>query len=92
MLLVSFCNAMPLEHASDLSEPQRIVANHFPPSSATSIQGFASRAFSGQGSLGLLHRVDPHHDDRSPQWIYPNLTDSGTLCHETVPNTPWKNE
>jgi len=49
----------------------------------------ASRAFSGQGSLGFFDRVDPHHGDRSPQWIYPALTGSGTLCHETVFCSAW---
>jgi hypothetical protein len=47
------------------------------------------RAFSGQGSLGFEDRVDPHHDDRSPQWIYPNLTDPGTSCHGFVSRHDW---
>lgn len=84
MPLVSFCSRLSPEHASDPSELQRLVANHFPPNSAAPIRGRANRAFSGQGSLGLLHRVDPHHDDRSPQWIYPNLTGPGTPCHDNV--------
>jgi hypothetical protein len=48
------------------------------------LRNVVRRAFSGQGSLGFNHRVDPHHDDRSPQWIYPNLTDPGTSCHGFV--------
>jgi len=48
------------------------------------------RAFSGQGSLGFEDRVDPHHGDRSPQWIYPNLTDPGTSCHGFVSRHDWK--
>jgi hypothetical protein len=27
---------------------------------------------------GRLGHLNPHHDDRSPQWIYPNLIVSGT--------------
>jgi hypothetical protein len=27
---------------------------------------------------------DPHHADRSAQWIYPNLIGSGTPCHDPV--------
>jgi hypothetical protein len=32
--------------------------------------------------VGLLN---PHRDDRSPRWIYPNLIDSGTSCRVSVP-------
>jgi hypothetical protein len=54
------------------------------------LAGRAGRAFSGQGSLGFWNRVDPHHDDRSPWWIYPNLTDPGTPAREPVSNPVWK--
>jgi len=30
------------------------------------------------GVAWRFHRADPHHDDRSSQWIYPNLTDPST--------------
>jgi hypothetical protein len=42
------------------------------------------------GVAWLFSRVDPHHDDRSPQWIYPNLTDPGTPCHGFVSTFAWK--
>jgi hypothetical protein len=32
----------------------------------------------------LLDRVDPCHDDRSSQQIYPDLDNKNTPCHETV--------
>lgn len=66
------------------------VANHFLTEWQRPFRAATNRASSGQGSLGLLHRVDPHHSDRSPQWIYPNLIDPGTPCHEIVPNGAWK--
>lgn len=66
------------------------VASHFLTEWRRPFRAAANRASSGQGSLGLLSRVDPHHSDRSPQWIYPNLIDSGTPCHEIVPNGAWK--
>lgn len=53
--------------------------------------GPTGRTFSGQGSLGS-HRVDPHQDDRSPWWIYPNLTGPGTPCRSPVPSLVWKKQ
>jgi len=53
-------------------------------SGASSFEISTNRASPGQGSLGLLDRVDPCHDDRSPRQIYPDLNDSSTPCHETV--------
>jgi hypothetical protein len=37
-----------------------------------------------RGRSDFLSPFDPQHDDRSPRWIYPNLTDSDTSCHEPV--------
>jgi hypothetical protein len=37
-----------------------------------------------RGRSGLLGPFDPQRDDRSPHWIYPNLTDPDTSCHESV--------
>lgn len=37
-----------------------------------------------RGRSGFLGPFDPHRDDRSPRWIYPNLVDSDTSCHEPV--------
>lgn len=54
------------------------------PNGACSFEISTSRASRGQGSLGLLDRVDPCHDDRSSQQIYPDLDNSSTPCHETV--------
>jgi hypothetical protein len=42
--------------------------------------------FQARGRSGFLGPFDPHHDDRSPQRIYPNLIDSGTPCHDPVSN------
>jgi hypothetical protein len=60
MLLVSFCNGVSPEHASAPSKLQR--ASGEPPLSERRqpFRSAADRAFSGQGSLGLLNRVDPH--------------------------------
>lgn len=67
------------------------VASHFLTEWRRPFRAATNRASSGQGSLGLLNRVDPHHSDRSPRWIYPNLIGSGTPCHEIVPSSAWKN-
>lgn len=40
----------------------------------------------------MLGRVDPCHDDRSSQQIYPDLNGSDTPCHETVVRLPRKIE
>lgn len=34
--------------------------------------------------------VNPHRDDRSPRWIYPDLFDPDTSCRELVPHKTWK--
>lgn len=34
--------------------------------------------------------VDPHHNDRSLQWIYPNLTGPDTSCRESMSRPAWK--
>lgn len=38
-----------------------------------------------RGHLACFTASTPTVRDRSLRWIYPNLTGSGTLCHETVP-------
>jgi hypothetical protein len=55
---------------------------------ARTLAGRTSRVASGQGSLWLFSPFDPPHDDRSPQRIYPNLTDSDTHCRSPVPTYP----
>jgi len=30
-----------------------------------------------------------HQNDRSPRWIYPNLINPDTLCHELAPSGYW---
>jgi hypothetical protein len=48
----------------------------------------ANRAVTGQGSHDL-NGVDPHRDDRSPQWIYPNLLGSNTSCRRLMQGASW---
>jgi hypothetical protein len=76
---VSFCNGVFLEHAPKLPAFQQQAWQATLVLDGTTLAGPTGRAFSGQGSLGF-HRVDPHQDDRSPWWIYPNLTGSSTPC------------
>jgi len=33
---------------------------------------------------------NPHCDDRSPKWIYPNLSASDTLCRKPTLHATWK--
>lgn len=42
------------------------------------------------GVSRALARPTPHHGDRSPRWIYPNLIDSSTCCRAFVPARAWK--
>lgn len=42
-----------------------------------------------RGHLVCSTSLTPTANDRSPQWIYPNLTGSSTPCHEIVPNCAW---
>jgi hypothetical protein len=58
---VSFCNALFPEHAIALSDLQWNSGEPLSTRWRRSFRFAANRAFSGQGSLGLLHRVDPHH-------------------------------
>lgn len=47
-----------------------------------------SRAFPGQGLPNEFN--NPHRDDRSPRWLYPNLFDPNTSCRKLVPHKTWK--
>lgn len=81
-----FCSSGSPEHTCDLPKPRRILRRQAAARRAAhSLAGAASRVASGQGSLWLFSPFDPPHDDRSPQRIYPNLTDSDTLCRNRVP-------
>lgn len=91
MPLVSFCNRVSLEHAPGLPVFRRSEAASCVSNERLSPCGPTGRTFSGQGSLGS-HRVDPRQDDRSPWWIYPNLTGPGTPCRSPVPSLVWKKQ
>jgi hypothetical protein len=55
------------------------------------LRGTANRASPGQGLRPIRGRfLNPHHGDRSPRWIYPNLSDSRTSCRRLMPGLPWK--
>lgn len=88
----SFCNGVSPEHTNVPPDPRPR------PWQATSHQVaplLAERrppGFLRSGVAWLYHRVDPHCDDRSPPWIYPNLTDPGTSCHGFVSRHDWKNK
>jgi hypothetical protein len=92
MPLASFCNGVSPEHTNVLSDLQ------FGPWQATfhqmtpPLSGRRPPGFLRPGVAWSFNRVDPHHDDRSPWWIYPNLTDPSTSCHESVSSDAWKND
>jgi hypothetical protein len=70
--------------SSHLAAANRCATEWPPP-----LRDSTSRASSGQGSLRRFRLSNPHRDNRLPRWIYPNLIDSGTPCHELVPNLAW---
>lgn len=57
---------------------------------ASPLAGFDPPSFLRPGVAPAIRLLDPHRDNRLPRWIYPNLTDSGTPCHEPVPNSALK--
>jgi hypothetical protein len=81
-----FCSSASPEHTFDLPKPRRSMRRRTAARRAAEpLAKPASRVTSGQGSLWLFNLLDPPHDDRSPQRIYPNLTDSDTLCRGWMP-------
>lgn len=79
----SFCNELSPEHTNvppDLRRSAWQATSHqmTPPLAERRPPGFLR-----SGVAWRFHRADPHHDDRSPQWIYPNLTDPGTSLSRT---------
>jgi len=67
------------------------VASHAPPDGATPF-GAPPAGLSQARGWSAFRPLNPHHDDRSPWWIYPNLTDPSTSCHEPVSPCAWKND
>lgn len=59
------------------------VASHAPPDGVAPFGTPPARLSQARGRPAF-RPLDPHHDDRSPWWIYPNLTDPSTSCHEPV--------
>jgi hypothetical protein len=83
-----FCSRVFPEHTHGLSRPrppwQRRTAAG--PSGATPC-GILQPGCLRSGVFWAFRRLDPHHDDRSSQWIYPNLIGPGTPCRDSVPDT-----
>jgi hypothetical protein len=86
-----FCNSVSLEHSYGSPKPRRFIAaaNRCATEWPLPLRDSTNRASSGQGSLRRFRLSNPHRSNRLPRWIYPNLTDSGTPCHEPVPNHAW---
>jgi hypothetical protein len=50
-----------------------------------------NRGFSGSGLHGDETVIcNPHRNDRSPQWIFPNLFASDTSCRQSTLAAAWK--
>jgi hypothetical protein len=88
----SFCNRVSPEHANVPPDPCLGPWQATPRQVTPLLAERRPPGFLRSGVAWLFHRVDPRHDDRSSQWIYPNLTDPGTSCHEFVSGHYWKNE
>lgn len=56
------------------------VANHRAGEWRHDLRSTSNRAVTGQGLHYFGDNVSPHHGNRAPRWIYPNLIDSGTTC------------
>lgn len=81
------------EHTQKRSKPRPYVvtASRHPTAWHHPLRGRTNRAFPGQGSRPIRSRhIVPHHGDRSPQWIYPNLLDSSTSCRRLMSGPAWK--
>jgi hypothetical protein len=61
-------------------------ANHFPPDGDVPFGSSPTELPQVRGHLACFTASTPTARDRSLRRIYPNLTGSSTLCHETVPH------
>jgi hypothetical protein len=86
-----FCNGASPEHTHESPKPRRSLQRRTAarPSGLPLARRRPAELPQVRGRSGAS-LLDPHHDDRLPQWIYPDLTDSGTPCHESVPDPTWK--
>jgi hypothetical protein len=64
-------------------------ANRFPSDDSVPFEPPPAELPQVRGHLACFTASTPIARDRSPRWIYPNLTGSSTLCHETVPRWKW---
>lgn len=64
-------------------------ANRFPPDGSAPFEPPPAELPQVRGHLACFTAPTPIACDRSPRWIYPNLTGSSTFCHETVPRWKW---
>jgi hypothetical protein len=72
------------------TSPYVAMANHRASKWTYDLRRTSNRVFTGQGLHHYGDNVSPHHGNRSPRWIYPNLIDPGTTCHWLMPNVIWK--
>jgi hypothetical protein len=89
---VDFCNCAIHEHTQQRTRPRPhdATASRRPTKWRHSLRSTTNRAFSGQGLRPIRGRlINPHHGDRSPRWIYPNLLDSSTSCRRLMLGLPW---
>jgi hypothetical protein len=62
------------------TSPHIAMANHRANKWTYNLRSTSNRVFTGQGLHHFGDNVSPHHGNRSPRWIYPNLIDSDTTC------------
>jgi len=76
---------VPRTHLRAAQTPTLVAAaNRCAPGGDTPCGAPPTELFQARGLARPFGPFDPHHDDRSPQWIYPDLIDPGTSCHESV--------
>jgi len=74
----SFCNGLSPEHTNVPPDPWRGSRQATSRQMTSPLAGRRPPGFLRSGVAWRCRLVDPHRDDRSPQWIYPGLTDPGT--------------
>lgn len=86
---IDFCNRIIHEHTYDSLKPCCFLrCKHRASQVISPRERIISRVITGQG---LNFSFDnPHHNDRSSQWIYPNLIGSDTSCHQLMWILVWK--
>jgi hypothetical protein len=88
---VDFCNRVSPEHTYGPPKPRRLMQRQATARRVrTSLTERSPPSFLRPGVASAFRLLDPHHDDRSPQWIYPNLISPDTPCHKLVPAPAWK--